>query len=108
MLVSCENGDELIGICSIKKISKSVWYLNTFYVNKNYRSNGIGSKLYDICEKHAKKHHCEIIKLIVDPNFKDAIRFYEKRNYVFDKYDDSRKEIYYHKDIKSLKIPKTC
>ncbi len=104
LLVSCEDKDELIGICSVKIINDKECYLNSFYVAKEYRKNGIGSHLYDICEKYAKENNYTIIQLVVDPVFKDAIRFYEKRNYIFDRYDDKRKELHYHKNIIDINL----
>ena len=54
-----------------------------------------------MCEDYANKY--KKIILCVDPNFKDAITFYEKRGYIFDYYDDNRKELYYYKNINSYK-----
>ena len=99
ILVSCENENELIGICSIKIISNSDVYLNSFYVIKEYRNMGIGTKLYNMCEKYAKENNYKHIILKVDPNFKDAIEFYKNRNYIYDGYNEKRKELNYHKDI---------
>lgn len=102
IFVSCEEDDKLIGICSIKITFDNNAYLNSFYVAKEYRNKGIGTKLYDICENYAKDNNYKRIDLVVDPNFKEAIRFYEKRNYIFDRYDDKRKELYYHKNIEGV------
>lgn len=98
ILVSCEENDKLIGICAIKFIDNKA-YLNSFYVLKEYRNKGIGTELYNRCENYAKDNNYERIDIKVDPHFKDAIKFYEQRRYIFDKYDDEQKELYYHKDI---------
>ena len=97
-LASAEQDGKLIGICSIKELSKDECLLNSFYVEKKSRNQGIGSKLFNMCEDYAKKYNK--ILIIVDPKFKDAIKFYEKRNYIFDNYNDNRKELYYHKNVK--------
>ena len=99
ILVSCEEDNKLIGICSIRVTSNNAAYLNSFYIIKEYRHLWIGSKLYNICEDYVKSNKYKRIDLVVDPNFKNAIEFYKKRNYIYDKYDDKRKEIYYHKNI---------
>jgi ribosomal protein S18 acetylase RimI-like enzyme len=100
ILVIAEKDNKLIGICSIKELSKDECLLNSFYVEKSYRNNGIGSKLFNMCEDYASKY--KKIVLCVDPNFKGAIKYYEKRNYIFDYYDDDRKELHYHKNIKEV------
>lgn len=97
IFISCETKNELIGTCSIKVISSDECYLNSFYVKKEFRNKGIGSKLYDICEKYVIDNNYKRINLKVDPNFKDAINFYENRNYIF--YEYKEKEIYYYKNV---------
>ena len=99
IFVSCEKQNRLIGICSIKVISSNECYLNSFYVLKEFRNKGIGTQLYNMCENYAREKGFKGINLIVDPHFKEAIKFYEKINYVFDKYDSKEIEIHYHKDI---------
>ena len=101
ILVSCEENNKLIGTCSIKVNPDNTSYLNSFYVLKEYRNKGIGSKLYDICEKYVVDNNYNRINLIVDsnPNFNEAVKFYTKRNFILDKYDEDRKELSYHKDI---------
>lgn len=101
IIVSAEQDNELIGICSIKELSGEECLLNSFYVKAGFRNKGIGSKLFEICEDYAKKY--KKINICVDPNFKDAIKFYENRNYIFDYYDDNRKELHYHKNINNGK-----
>ena len=102
MLFSCEDNNKLIGICSIKYIDNNKCYLNSFYVDKDYRNKGIGEHLYNLCEKYAKDNNLKEIDLVVDPHFEDAIKFYEKRNYIFDEYDDERKELHYHKILEII------
>lgn len=100
ILISAEQDNKLIGICSIKELSKDECILNSFYVEKTRRNKGIGSKIFNMCEDYANKY--KKIILCVDPNFKDAITFYEKRGYIFDYYDDNLKELYYYKNIKGV------
>lgn len=98
VLVSAEDNNKLIGICSIKELSNDECLLNSFYVEKSYRYRGIGSKLFSMCEDYASKY--KRIVLCVDPNFKNAIKFYENRNYIFDYFDEDRKELHYYKNVK--------
>ena len=47
ILISAEQGDKLIGICSIKELSKDECLLNSFYVEKNSRNNFfVSSKIF--------------------------------------------------------------
>ncbi len=101
ILISAEQNNKLIGICSVKELSNDECLLNSFYVEKNSRKKGIGSKMFSMCEEYASKY--KKILLCVDPNFKDAIKFYENRNFIFDYYDDNRRELHYHKNINSGK-----
>lgn len=102
IFVSCEENNRLIGICSIKICSNKNVYLNSFYVLKEYRNKGIGTKLYKICENCAKTSNHQRIDLVVDPHFKEAIEFYKKKNYIYDYYDEERKELHYHKNIEGV------
>lgn len=97
ILISAEQDDKLVGICSIKELTSNECLLNSFYVDKSLRKKGIGTKLFKMCEDYASKY--KKIVLCVDPSFKDAINFYENRGYIFDYYDDNRKELHYHKNI---------
>ncbi|MBR4618945.1 MAG: GNAT family N-acetyltransferase [Bacilli bacterium] len=100
ILISAEQDKKLIGICSIKELSKDECLLNSFYVEKSSRNKGIGSRIFNMCEDYANKY--KKIVLCVDPNFKEAITFYENRDYVFDYYDNNSKELHYHKKIKGV------
>ena len=99
ILISVEDNNKLIGICSIKKYNDEECYLNSFYVLKPYRNKGIGYKLFSMCEKYAKDNNYKRILLSVDPNFKKAISMYERNNYIFDHTEYDGKELWYQKDI---------
>lgn len=81
VLFSAEENNELIGICSIKKINDDECYLNSFYVMKKYRNHGIGKELFNKCIEYAKNNSYKKILLSVDPHFKTAIKIYEKKFY---------------------------
>ncbi len=99
VLFSVDDHHKLIGICSVKRIDDDVCYLNTFYVDKEFRNKGIGTNLFHMSMDYAKNHGYKRVILCVDPSFKDAISIYEKNHFVFDYYNDERKEIWYYRDI---------
>ena len=99
LLISVEENNRLIGICSIKKIDDERCYLNSFYVKKEFRNKGIGNKLFDMCLKYAKNNNYKKVLLSVDPNFKQAIEIYQKKNFIFDYFDEERQELWYYKNI---------
>ena len=97
-LVSAENND-LIGTCSIKKIDDYNCNLNTFYVKKEYRNKGIGTKLFNMCIDYVLNNNYKRIIIHVDPRFTGAKRFYENNGFILDYYDKEMNELNYHKDI---------
>ena len=93
------NNNELIGTCSIKRIDDENCYLNTFYVKKENRNKGIGTKLFNMCMEHVLSNNYKKIIIHVDPRFTSAKRFYEKNGFILDYYDKEMNELNYHKDI---------
>ena len=56
------------------------FYLEEIYVLKEYRSKGVGAKLYEAIEKDAKKDNCTAIELICASKDKvKAINFYQNQ-----------------------------
>ena len=57
-----------------------IFYLEEIYVSKEYRSSGIGTKLYEALERDAKKENCTAIELICASKDKvKAINFYQNQ-----------------------------
>ena len=96
------DNDVLVGTCSIKKISDDTCLLGTFYVKSGYRRKGVGTYLFNKCEKYAKDYGFKKIILHVDPNFHEAISFYNNRSYIYDNYNAPVNELNYHKYFKVL------
>lgn len=52
--------------------------IDTLCVDEGFRGQGIGTKLLDFAKELGKKNKCTDLYLTVNPNNKDAIKFYEK------------------------------
>ncbi len=60
-------------------------YLEDFVVNDKYRSQGIGSKLYDAFIAEAKNRECTMVKWqVIDWN-EGAVKFYERKGATIEK-----------------------
>ena len=97
ILISVEDKNTLVGICGVKIINADECYLNSFYVKKDYRNKKIGTQIFDMCIQYAIKNKYKKIYLTVDPKFLIAIKFYEKRGFIFDYFDKENQEIHYYK-----------
>ena len=97
ILISVEEKNKLIGICGVKVLNKQECYFNSFYVIKEYRNKGIGSKIFNMCMEYVIKNGYKKIILSVDPKFKIAKQFYEKNGFNFNYYDEEKQELYYYK-----------
>ncbi len=95
--IALDQNNKIIGTCAALKKTEELIKLNTFYVDKNYRSTGMGSKLYDLLIKYAKAKNYKTIMLGTCERLNLAIRFYEKRGFKLYKIDGQDR--YYKKDI---------
>ena len=66
-------GEKIIGTANV-----DTNLIGAVFIHPDYMNKGIGSKLMDKCEKHAKKHGIKNIMLKASVN---AIEFYEKLGY---------------------------
>ena len=82
-LVAEDKGKSTGTIGLIKKANLGV--LRRFFVKKEFRERGIGKKLYDTLENFAKKTKIEKLILSTSPQMKEAIRFYQKNNFLITK-----------------------
>ncbi len=62
-----------------KREEPSITHINYFFINKNYRSKGIGSKLLKKLENEVKK--CKELELLVNKNNIGALSFYKKNGF---------------------------
>ncbi len=81
IIIGALEKENLIGfIWGYKKIEEpSVTHINYFFINKNYRSNGIGSKLLKELENKVKG--CKELELLVNKNNIGALNFYKKNGF---------------------------
>jgi GNAT superfamily N-acetyltransferase len=61
-----------------------VWILNDFFVDENYRSNGIGKQLLDFIKDFAVLTKSKGIELTVEHANSNAWNFYEKQGFKLD------------------------
>ena len=92
-----DKNNKIIGVCAGLKKSDDVIKFNTFYVDKSFRSEGIGARLYEEFMNYAKEYKYKTIILGTCERLNLAIRFYEKRG--FELYKTDGEDRYYKKDI---------
>jgi len=86
-LISCHvacDKDKVIGM-TIFCDAFSTWkgrmmYLENFYVKPEYRSGGIGSRLFEAVIQEAKNRNCVLLKWQVLDWNTEAIKFYKTKN----------------------------
>ena len=82
LFLVAEEKNKIIGLllAEIWNKKKYSFFVN-FVVLPNYRSKGIGTKLYKPYEKYCKKHKLKIITALVQTSNKTMQRFCEKKGY---------------------------
>ncbi len=60
-------------------------YLEDFYIQDQYRSNGIGSQLFEEVINFAKQQDCKLVTWQVLDWNTEAIKFYERKGAAIDK-----------------------
>ena len=98
--ISVDKNNKIIGVCAGLKKSDDVIKFNTFYVDKSFRSEGIGARLYEEFMNYAKEYKYKTIILGTCERLNLAIRFYEKRG--FELYKTDGEDRYYKKDIMQI------
>ena len=78
--LSFEN-DKLVGTIGLYELSPDVGYFARFYVDKDYRRKGIGSKLFYTLFEFAKKHNYKKIFLNTSSDQEAANKFYVKMGF---------------------------
>ena len=81
IIIGALEKESLVGfIWGYKKIEEpSIIHINYFFINENYRSNGIGSKL--LKELESKVKGCKELELLVNKNNTRALNFYKKNGF---------------------------
>jgi ribosomal protein S18 acetylase RimI-like enzyme len=76
------NKNQSIGYFSCKKTSDEQMFLSKIYVRREFRNQGIGSKVIQFIENHSKKNNIGKINLRVNKNNMQAIQFYESIGFI--------------------------
>lgn len=92
-------GDTIIGTISIQNIGNKEAIVKSMYVLKEYRNQGIASKLMEIVLKFAKQNKYKKIILDTYKKMETAIKFYEKVGFTIEKQIGDR--YIYSKEIKT-------
>ena len=81
MWIAVNDSDEIIGTIAIMKKDKNTAELKSFYVNKNYRGNGISKKLFSTAIEYCKQINLHKIFLGTYSTMETAIHFYKNRGF---------------------------
>lgn len=71
-----------IWLHEIRRVGKKRLHIAEIAVASSARRNGIGTRLLQVAESYAKSHGYAEMDLLVTESNSDAVRFYEKANYV--------------------------
>ena len=81
MWIAVNEKDDVIGTIAIMKKGPENAELKTFYVDNNYRGNGISKKLYTTAIEYCKKIHINRVCLGTYERMETAIHFYKNRGF---------------------------
>lgn len=96
-LIALDSNDRIIGTCAALKKTEETIKLNTFYILSEYRSKGLGKKLYDMIMDYILENNYKEVILCTFEKFNIAIDFYKKRGYkLYETIDD---EFWYKKEL---------
>jgi GNAT superfamily N-acetyltransferase len=76
-----EAADRIVGMIAVRPDGDGVWEICRVYVLPNLHGGGLGHRLLDIAEAHARLAGAATLELWTDTRFRRAHRFYEKRGY---------------------------
>mgnify|MGYP001306025051 CR=1 FL=1 len=92
--------DEIIGT-SQGGMFNSALYISDFIIKKSYRKSGVGRKLINQIEEHAKKNNCK--KIWVDTYEYQAPDFYKKNGFIekgrIENYRGKHAKIFFEKKV---------
>lgn len=74
--------DNVIGTVGLKKIDDDTVELKALYLDKNYRGQGLGTKLINTAVDEARQLGFKTIVLDSMSGYKDALKLYEKTGFV--------------------------
>ncbi|OGG26334.1 hypothetical protein A2960_05555 [Candidatus Gottesmanbacteria bacterium RIFCSPLOWO2_01_FULL_39_12b] len=76
-----ENNGEIIGTIAVKNIGNKKAEIKRLYINKDYRGQGLGLKLFDRALQFSKDSGFQSAKLDTWVRFKTAFSLYKKRGF---------------------------
>ena len=91
IMLCAEEDGEIIGVSNTKFCTSGMTeikmaFMDALYVDENFRSNGVGKKLFLETERIAKENGAERLDLTVWNFNKGAIKFYESLGMVVQRY----------------------
>ena len=96
------HGTKIIATCGGLKKNDEIIKLNSFYVNKDYRYQKLGSKLFSMFEQFAKQKGFLQIILCTYKQYENAWHFYSKRGFYL--YEKDGHELWCKKYITNKKV----
>jgi len=81
-LWAAEADGQIVGMIATRPLPEGVWEICRVYVLPTLHGSGLGHRLLDLAEAHAKLAGATWLVLWSDTRFDRAHRFYEKRSYV--------------------------
>ncbi|HSU07137.1 MAG TPA: GNAT family N-acetyltransferase [Acetobacteraceae bacterium] len=81
-LWAAEAAGRLVGMIGAYPHDGGSWEISRVYVRREHRGGGLGHRLLDVAEAHARAAGATRLSLWSDTRFDRAHRFYEKRSYV--------------------------
>lgn len=77
-----EAAGKIIGMVAACPLGDGFWEICRVYVLPDWHGGGLGHRLLDVAEAHARAAGATRLELWSDTRFRRAHRFYEKRGYV--------------------------
>ena len=59
--------------------NQDIWWIQSIYVQKEYREKGVFTALYKEIQKQAKQHHIPLLRLYVHKDNEHAQQVYDKK-----------------------------
>ncbi len=73
------DGENIVGCVAVSRVSDVICKFRRFYVDKEFRGMGWGSKLFDLRMKFARANGYKTAWMVTSSNHKDAITFVKKK-----------------------------
>ncbi|MFN4019396.1 MAG: GNAT family N-acetyltransferase [Erythrobacter sp.] len=82
-ILTARDGDALIGCVAVTRKSGALAYLGMLCVAPTLQSRGLGRRLLDAAEDHARAHGITAMEMTVIDSRASLIAWYERRGYAF-------------------------